>query len=143
MSAGIRGGDAGNATLQDNRDACLPAMTTPDGPFWELVKAEVRATWFGRWRWLWAGILLANMVLAALPSHSLDRVFAAISTVFHWSFVVLGSDLASTRFASNPEPFRQWAPRALFARAAGRLLPVLAASVVIWAAACPQALAQW
>jgi len=28
-------------------------MTTPDGPFWELVKAEIRATWSGDLRWLW------------------------------------------------------------------------------------------
>ncbi len=105
-------------------------MTTPDGPFWELVKAEFRATWRGRWRriwWLSAALSLLATVLVPAPQFDAAGAFCfLVSLPAGWAPVVLGSDLLCTRFKENPEPHREWPPRAFAARAFARIAPVLA-----------------
>jgi hypothetical protein len=105
-------------------------MTNPDGPFWELVKAEFRATWCGRWRWLWlcAGVALLGWVghawfqvnywpLRAVPVMGLGIAYLVA--------LVLGSDLLSLSFSTNPQPHREWPGRALLARGLGRLTGII------------------
>ena len=105
-------------------------MTTPDGPFWALVKAEFRATWRGRWRWLWwLSALISVGVAALLPESSALGAFAWLAPFWlpvYWAPIVLGSDLLCLRFQGNPEPGREWPPQAFLARGLGRLAPVVA-----------------
>jgi hypothetical protein len=111
-------------------------MTTPDGTFWELVKAEFRATWCGRWRWLWlcAGAAVLGWVghawcqvnywpLRAVPVMGLGIAYIAA--------LVLGSDLLSLSFAANPTPQREWPGRAFLARAVGRMIGLLPSLAVL------------
>jgi hypothetical protein len=117
------------ATIQDSRLPWCPAMTTPDGPFWELVKAEILATWNGELRWLWRvlAVLFTSDILW-VPTNDLGLLEVYLTPA--WFFltvtpIVLGSDLLSLAFPSNPQPGRPWPFRAILARAVGRLLPWL------------------
>lgn len=104
-------------------------MTTPDGPFRELVKAEFHATWRGRWRWLWWMSAMSCLALAAfIPEAALMGSMSWLAPLWlpvYWAPVILGSDLLCTRLPQNPDPLREWPGRAFAARAIGRLAPVL------------------
>ena len=118
--------------------------------FWTAVRAEMRATWWGRWRWLWIGLGVACMgiavVIAALdawmqtesPGPYRFTVFmsaayiyefvwlhTSLAAVASWPAAWLGSDLLSLRFAGNPHPLREWRPEEFLARFVGRLAPLL------------------
>ena len=97
--------------------------------FWAAVRAEMRATWWGRWRWLWLGIGSAyGFVLAVyawfdLPYWEWDSTLSL--ALVCWPPAWLGSDLLSLRFAGNPDPLREWRPVEFLARLTGRLGPLL------------------
>ena len=117
-------------------------MTTPDGPFWELVKAEFRATWCGPWRWLWRGVTIVSaLILLFVPTNDPYGILTPVWLYLALVPLVLGSDVASIAFPGNPTPLRQWPFRSLQARAIGRFLPWLMASVpmqIAWIARIAQ-----
>jgi hypothetical protein len=113
-------------------------MTTPDGPFRELVKAEMRATWSGELRWLWRVLALILIpTILFMPTDDLGLLEVYLVPV--WLYLtmtplVLGSDLLSIAFPGNPEPHRAWPFAAILARAVGRLLPWMAVSTAMYLA---------
>lgn len=101
--------------------------------FWEAVRAEMRATWWGRWRWLWLGlgvIILGGTLLWCLGILRWDWLVLLPLVLVFWPPTWLGSDLLSIRFPENPEPLRKWRPMEFLARFLGRLGPLLALTVV-------------
>lgn len=113
-------------------------MTTPEGPFWELVKAEIRATWCGELRWLWRGLALVLIpAISFIPADDLGLLEVYLVPVWLYLTItplVLGSDLLSLAFHGNPEPHRAWPFSAILARAMGRLLPWMVVSTAMYLA---------
>ena len=105
--------------------------------FWAAVRAEMRATWWGRWRWLWIGLGLvyfspvAAFALFFSTENSGDvglwynGIFVLVAAMVGWPPAWMGSDLLSIRFAGNPEWMRHWRPVEFLARFVGRLVPLL------------------
>ena len=125
---------------------------TADGEgwrFWAAVRAEMRATWWGRWRWLWMALGVACIGVSAVfgaQSLRMDRdlldgasslpwltfqVFLLIwfpsllYGLMSWPAAWLGSDLLSIAYAGNPDQLREWRPTEFLARFVGRLGPLL------------------
>jgi len=90
--------------------------------FWRLVLAEARATWWGRHRWLWIGLvaLTEAAVIVDSPTHFFLFSGVPILLVLTWAPpIVCGSLLARPARGDPPER-----PRELLAGAVGRVLPL-------------------
>ena len=121
-----------------------------DWTFWTAVGTEVRATWWGRWRWLWIGHGIIGVAIGAI-AFVFGSGWSQISFAFLWlvpllwlgalvcwPFAWLGSDLLSIRSPANPYPLRVWRPEEFLARFLGRVGPplgVLGAAVIPFMAA--------
>lgn len=131
-----------------------PTGTRAEAPFGELVRAEHRATWYGRYRGLWgAGAVLVEALIIGLYAPPINGlhvlqgaliaamgmgwpVFFLLGLCLYWPLALvwtgtaaLCADLLSIQYRENPEPHRQWHPREFLARAVGRQAPWLGWSV--------------
>ena len=101
--------------------------------FWTAVRAEMRATWWGRRRWLWIGLGVACFSILAVLTWAFTDLARRIQPAYMipflwlacWPPAWLGSDLLSLRFTANPDPLREWRPAEFLARFVGRLTPLL------------------
>jgi hypothetical protein len=108
------------------------------GWFRRRVREEARATWGGRFRWLWRIAALGALGFAALaPKPGFEEPgFGVMCALAFWVPGWLGADLLAIRFRGNPDPLREWSPAEFLARAIGRLGPFLAAETVWLAVFC-------
>ena len=94
--------------------------------FWDAVRAEMRATWWGRWLWLGLGAgCVFGTIVWWLENLRWEWPFELIPALVFWPPVWLGSDLLSLRFAGNPDPLREWWPAEFLARFIGRVGPLI------------------
>jgi hypothetical protein len=102
-----------------------PSGWTDTRPFWAAVRAEMQATWWGRFRWLWLLSAIAVEVWMAQESRLQlgDWPFQLLCAFAAWIPAWLCADLLAVRYPGNPDPLREWRPSEFLARAAGRLAP--------------------
>src|SRR3712207_3571597 len=107
----------------------VPLAASPhvhsDAPgFWGAVRAEVRATWGGRFRWLWRVLALGVQVWVSFTRDlqwlNSSWTFMTLCGLACWGAAWLCADLLSVRFKGNPDPLREWRPVEFLARAVGR-----------------------
>ena len=101
----------------------------------EAVRAEARATWRGRFWWLWLLAAVGIELWALLEPNPLfgDPLFRVLCVLAAWVPAWLCAHLFATRAKDNPEPLREWLPAEFLARAAGRLLPFFGV-LLVWTA---------
>lgn len=119
-------------TLHSPLPTAVAERSVAGRTFRNRVRAEARATWNGRRRWLWRGAAAVLVLLA------LSQRWDLASTIDFYLFAVLSAvvpawlcaDLLSIRTRDNPDPLREWSPGEFAARAVGRLLPFMLAQAV-------------
>jgi hypothetical protein len=121
------------ASSQQQQRSVLSSSQHKPWRFWTAVRTEMRVTWLGRTRWLWAVVAAAGVAWLLLePGSDLSSMtFTVLCGAMCWLPAWLCADLLALRFSGNPDPLREWRPAEFAARAVGRLVPAY-----VWLLVC-------